>query len=113
MQHILDESKQLNRDILESEIYKRYLSTRQALYADREVYGKFTEFRRRNYELQNLVGINPYDEVNALVREYDDTIHNSLVSDYVRAEQKLFRMLKQVYENILNEMEIDYTDERQ
>ena len=111
MHEILRESEKLNEIIRESEEYKRYLETKRVLYADEPLLRTFREFRKRNYELQNLQGVNPYDEVHALVREYSDMIHNSKVSDFVRAEQRICALLRKSYNKIAEGLELDDPNE--
>ena len=111
MKEVIQESKNLNQRIHQSIEYKNYIDTKRKLYDNVELCNELKEFRRRNYELQNREGMNPYDEVSALVREYDVLLHNSLVSDYLRAEQHICRMMQQVYNSIADGLEFDYLDE--
>ena len=111
MHEILEESAKLNETIINSKEYQRYLETRSALKADEELYRTFKEFRKKNFELQNLQDINPYDEVHSLVREYSDMIHNSKVSDFVRAEQRICSLLRKTYNKIAEGLEFDDPNE--
>lgn len=111
MHQILAESEKLNETIRNSEEYRRYLETKRTLYADEELFNAFREFRKKNYELQNLQGVNPYDEVHTLVREYSDLIHNSKVSDFVRAEQRICALLRKSYNKIAEGLEFDDPNE--
>ncbi len=111
MHEILAKSEELNQIILNSQEYQYYLKTKAVLYADEPLLRTFREFRRRNYELQNLQDVNPYDEVHALTREYTDMIHNSKVSDFVRAEQRICALLRRAYNNIAEGLEFDDPDE--
>lgn len=54
---------------------------------------------------------NPYDEVNNLFMEYDSIVHDTIVNDFIRAEQKLVRMMKLVYEQIADDLDFDIIDE--
>ena len=70
------------------------------------------EFRKKNYEIQNNEMLdNPYDEVNNLFIEYDSIVHDTIVNDFIRAEQKLVRMMKMVYEQIADDLDFDIIDE--
>lgn len=108
---IIIESKQLNEHIRQSEAYRQYLRTKQELYEEPELCRQLQEFRRRNYELQNKTGINPYDEVKALVTEYDVLLHNSKVSDFLQAEQMVCKMMQKVFTSITEGLEFDYLNE--
>lgn len=111
MKDVINESKRLNAQIKESEEYKNYIDTKQALYANMELCNQLKEFRAKNYELQNRQGVNPFDEVSNLVREYDAVLHNSLVSAFLRAEQRICKLMQQVYNSISEGLEFDYLDE--
>ena len=70
---------------------------------------KYTE---KNYEIKNNEMLdNPYDEVNNLFIEYDSIVHDTIVNDFIRAEQKLVRMMKMVYEQIADDLDFDIIDE--
>lgn len=111
MQEVINESKALNEKIKQTAEYKKYIDKMNALRDNKELYYKVKEFRIRNYDLQNREGINAYDEINNLVKEYDEILHNSLVSDFMRAERKLCRMMRQVFDGISEGLEFDYLDE--
>ena len=98
MTDTLELSRQLNACIKDSDVYKNYQ------------YWK--EFRKKNYEIQNNEMLdNPYDEVNNLFMEYDSIVHDTIVNDFIRAEQKLVRMMKLVYEQIADDLDFDIIDE--
>lgn len=108
MNNILDLSKELNRTIRESSLYQEYQLAKKKLKERPDLIGGLNEFRRKNIEIQNNEGIdNPYDEVNNLFMEYDELLHDTIVNDYLRAERKLCRIMRNVYEEIANELELD------
>ena len=109
MIEVINGSVQLNQKIKQSTEYQNYIDTKKKLCANMELCNQLKEFQRRNYELQNRE--NPYDEVSNLVREYDELLHNSLVSDFLRAEQHICRMMQKVYNSIADGLEFDYLDE--
>lgn len=111
MKSVIIESAHINEHIKNTEEYKSYLNAKNNLYSHEELFGAFREFRAKNYELQNRVGVNPYDEVSALVNEYDELLHNSIVSDFIRAEQNICKMMQRVYNTIAEGLEFDYPDE--
>ena len=111
MIQVIEESKQLNEHIRASEEYKTYLETRQALRGNAELLNRLSEFRAKNYELQNRQGVNPYDEMIELTKEYDELLHNSVVSDFLQAEQQICKMMQQVFDSIAQGLEFDYVNE--
>jgi cell fate (sporulation/competence/biofilm development) regulator YlbF (YheA/YmcA/DUF963 family) len=112
MADLLDETRQLNDHIRQSAEYKNYQRAKQTLCEHEELRSKLMEFRRRNYELQNHPGYNPYDEVDALIVEYDAVIHNSVVTEFIMSEQKLCRVLQDVFTTLTDGLEFDYLYEQ-
>lgn len=112
MREVIAESKVLNEHIHNSSEYKKYIDTKRKLYDNMELCNQLKEFRRRNYELQNRQGVNPYDEVLELVLEYDELLHNSIVNEFLIAEQHICRMMQKVYNSIAEGLEFDYLDEQ-
>ena len=75
---------------------------------DPELVQGLQEFKRKNAEIQNNTSLdNPYDEVVALLEEYDTIVHDTNVNDFLRAERKLCRMLKNMYEEITDGLDVD------
>lgn len=108
MTDVVTLSKQLNETIKESEIYRNYLARREKLYEHPELLQGLQEFKRKNAEIQNNASLdNPYDEVVALFEEYDTIVHDTNVNDFLRAERKLCRMLKTMYEEIADGLDVD------
>lgn len=109
MQQAIELAGRLNKQIQSSEEYKRYLETDRRLKENIELYGRYNEFRRRNYELQYSEGdSNLYDEVFNLVKEYDTILQEPIVSDFILAEQRLCAMMREVYQALSEGLELDY-----
>lgn len=107
---ITNEAKVLNQTIKDSEEYKQYMSTMHKVKANQELYQAMNAFRRRNYELQSYDdGVNRYQEIHNLALEYEKVLRNPLVNDFLVAEQVISRKLEQVYENIVDGLEFDYS----
>lgn len=111
MRQVINESKQLNEHIRASEEYCTYLRTKKALMDNAELSNYLHEFRRKNYELQNRQGVNPYNEMIELTKEYDELLHNSIVSDFLQAEQQICKLLQKVFDSVAEGLEFDYIDE--
>lgn len=111
MKEVINESVLLNTHIKNSAEYTRYIETKETLYKYPDLCNQLKEFRRRNYGLQNQQGVNPYDEMVGLMKEYDELIHNSIVSDFLKAEQRICKMMQKVYNSISEGLEFDYLDE--
>lgn len=111
MKEVINESKLINEHIKNTEEYRKYIDAKRILHSHSDLCNQLKEFRNKNYELQNRVGVNSYDEISALVRDYDELLHNSIVSDFLRAEQKICKMMQKVYNSIAEGLEFDYPDE--
>lgn len=109
MQKAIELAGRLNEQIKNSEEYQRYVKTDRQLKAEPELYRRYNEFRRRNYDLQFSEGdSNLYDEVFNLVKEYDTILQDSLVNDFILAEQRLCAMMREVYAVLSEGLEVDY-----
>lgn len=111
MDDITNQSIYINELIKKSPEYEWYIRANKKLHEHVDLYNQLKEYRRRNHELQNLAGINPYDEVVALAKEYDVLLHNSVVSDFLKAEEHICSILGTVYNQIAEGLEFDYFDE--
>jgi cell fate (sporulation/competence/biofilm development) regulator YlbF (YheA/YmcA/DUF963 family) len=108
MSDVVELSKKLNETIKESEFYRNYLTCRERLYEHPDLLRGLNEFKKRNSEIQNRGSVdNPYDEVVALFEEYDAIVHDTIVNDFLRAERKLCRMLKTMYDEIADGLDVD------
>ncbi|MBQ9277735.1 MAG: YlbF family regulator [Lachnospiraceae bacterium] len=111
MRDVIRQSKELNEKIKQSEEYRIYIETKTALYEHDDLCIRLKEFKNRNESLQNNPVSDAYDAVSSLVKEYDDLLHNALVGDFLRAEQKICRLMQQVYISISEGLELEYLDE--
>ena len=112
MKEVLNQSIRLNEMIRQSNEYRVYLETKKKLYENMDLCNQLREFRRKNNDLQNQPGVNAYDEVRKLVFEHDSLLHNSIVSDFLKAEQRVCKVMQQVYASIADGLEFDYLDEQ-
>lgn len=109
MKQAIELAGRLNERIKNSEEYQRYVKTDRQLKAEPELYERYNEFRRRNYDLQFSEGdSNLYDEVFNLVKEYDTILQDSVVNDFILAEQRLCAMMQEVYAVLSEGLELDY-----
>ncbi len=108
MSDVVSLSKELNKLIKESDLYANYQACREALNEHPDLLNGLNEFKRKNHEIQNNFDIeNPFDEINSLVREYDELVHDTTVSEYLKAERKLCRMMRSIYEEIADGLSVD------
>ncbi|MDO5156083.1 MAG: YlbF family regulator [Eubacteriales bacterium] len=106
---IIDVARQLNQAILESEEYRCYQDARRKVLQNVELYQAMNAFRRKNYELQNVEdGLNHYEDIRNLTKEYEQILKHPLVNDFLRAEQIISRKMNKVYEVIVEGVDMDY-----
>jgi len=106
---ITKEAYQLNQVIKDSEEYQNYLQAKNRVKENEELYQAMNSFRRRNFELQNYDdGVNRYEEIRNLSMEYEKVLRKPLVNDFLVAEQIFSRKLAEVYEVIVDGLELDY-----
>lgn len=101
-------SEELNKALLESREYQKYVSTSRAVKAEPELYQAMNNYRRRNRQIQMYASDETiFDETNQVLSEYDAILKNEVVAEFLAAEQKLVRMLQQVYVNLGSHLEFD------
>lgn len=108
MKNVIEQSKQLNNLIKQSAEYQKYIDTKRVLYDNVELYNQLRDFRNRNIAIQNKQAGDIFDEMNALLCEYDELLHNSIVSDFMNAEQRICKMMQQMYDALAEGLEFDY-----
>lgn len=106
---MLELATRLNSAIKESEEYRRYCETLEAVKRNPEQYQAMNAFRRRNYELQSYDdGVNRFHEINNLGFEFEKVVRDPAIYDFLIAEQMLSRKMTQMYEMIADGLELDY-----
>ena len=108
MHQVLSAAESLKKEILQSEEYRRYEEAVKRLKETPELYDRYNEFRRRNYDLQFSEGDgNLYDEIVNLTREYDSVLQDAAVNEFRLAERKLGKLMRSVYRTISDDLELD------
>lgn len=102
-----NKARELADMIQNVDVYKRYLEARQAISADMELKKRTDEFRRRNFELQNMEVNNPAEARMNLTREYSDILKNHLAKEYLDAEIVVCRMMQHVNVIVNKDLNID------
>ncbi len=109
MKDVIYRSKQLNNKIRQSNEYNHYIRTKNRLKEDMDLYNALNEFRRRNFELQSSnEDRNMYDDIVALSLEYEKILYNSKVNEFLIAEQRICRLMQEVYGSIANSLDFDF-----
>ena len=80
-----------------SDAFVRYQAIREKVHGFPELERKITEFRKKNYELQNSRGeVDLYEETDRMEQEYREFRKNPMVQEYLSAENSLCKMVQQI-----------------
>ena len=111
MQEAINIAKELNTRIKNSEEYKKYIELKTKLYDNVELRDRLKEFKIKNSNIQNNPTADPIEAIKGLVGEYDELLHNSIVGDYIKVEQRMCKLMQQVYISLAEGLELEYLDE--
>lgn len=113
MRGVMEQTGLLVDEIKKSNEYNQYQMLLKKVMQDQGVYNRFNEFRRRNFILQMNSNVDAIDSGAALYREYADVVNRPDIKEFLSAEQRFIRMIRQIYraidENI--NMNIDFLEE--
>lgn len=99
---------ELTQAIVDSEEYKNYLYYLGEIKKQPELYEKVCDYRRRNFELQNMdVSYNMFDEVMRFQMENAVIRKNELVNEFLKAELSVCRMLQGITRTIADSVDLD------
>ncbi len=99
---------ELTQAIVDSEEYKNYLYYLGEIKKQPELYEKVCDYRRRNFELQNMdVSDNMFDEVMRFQMENAVIRKNELVNEFLKAELSVCRMLQGITRTIADSVDLD------
>lgn len=108
MGEVISETKALANEIIKSKEYVYYQKAKDNLRKDATLYAKVNEFRRRNFEIQNSSGSDDlFDEIERLNSEYHEILSMPTVTEFFVAEQKVCKLMQDVYTIISNQLEFD------
>lgn len=101
-------SEELNRALLQSVEYRNYVNAGKAVKAEPELYQAMNDYRRRNRQIQMYTPDETiFDETNKVLYEFETVLKNELVAEFLDTEQKLVRMLQEVYVRLGSGLEFD------
>lgn len=99
---------ELSRAILDSEEYKEFLYYLGEIKKQPELYDKVCDYRRRNFELQNMdINDNMFDEVMHFQMENAGIRKDALVNSFLKAELSVCRMLQDITRSISESVQLD------
>lgn len=104
---IIELSKQLNKEILESDEYRKLRRCKKALDKNPELRDQVQEFRKRNFQMHlENTGVDMAEAIR-LEGEYKELLSNSVVTAYLNAELNFCRIAQRVSKNICRDIDID------
>ncbi|MCM1258257.1 MAG: YlbF family regulator [Roseburia sp.] len=103
---VMEATESLVTAIRQSETYHTYLEAKEELNSMPVLKAQVDEFRKKNYELQNL-SVNVLDETERLQQEYAYILDNALVRRYLNAENAFCRMIQMVNWQLIEELDFE------
>lgn len=103
MDNALNIAEKMVLSINESEAYKNYISAKEKIKADKELYEKMLQFKQRHIEIQSKKLNKEYidfNEENAVSRMFFHLIQNPLAKDYFKYEQALTDLMSEIYSKL-------------
>lgn len=107
MQEVLQKAEALADSMKKSSAHMQYQLLYQEIKADEAIYARLSDYRRAKFSLQMNGQGNVFGELEALAREYDDVLSKEIVKNFLSAELRYCRMIRQVKEKILSSVEMD------
>lgn len=109
MDTITDKTRELIEEIKSSKEYQDYQELQKVIEENTELFQKINEYRRRAFFLHNGPDVgNVMQQVRELRAEYEKELNTPEVLQYLIAEQKICKTIRQISETIAKEIEIDY-----
>lgn len=106
MNQVQEITKNLISAVEESDEYIRYQNAKQEMSKYPLLKEKADEFRKRNYELQNS-RMDIFEEADKLQQEYADVIENSVVREYLTAENAFCRVIQQINWQLIESLDFE------
>lgn len=103
---VMEATESLVTAIRQSETYHTYLEAKEELNKMPVLKAQVDEFRKKNYELQNL-SVNVLEETEKLQQEYAAMLDDILVRRYLNAENAFCRMIQMVNWQLIEELDFE------
>lgn len=107
MTNVDEALKNLISALKEQECCLKYQDTLKDLKADKELFVRFNEFRKKNMELH--MSENSLLEQSALRKEYEELLKKEKVSNFLYWEQQVTELFRGIYDEITENAELDYS----
>ena len=100
-------SNQVSESIRNTPEYEEFHRLLVKLREDPELYRRVDEMRDKNFMIQQGDVGDPYDMMDALTNEYEGVINNESVSEFIKAEIALCKMIHEFNRNVTAGLEIE------
>lgn len=108
MSQIEDAMDGLMAAIRNSEEFIRYQAIKEEVHGFPKLESQITEFRKKNYLLQNSQGtVDLYEETDRMENEYREFRKNPMVSEYLAAENALCKIVQQINWTLIEGLEFE------
>lgn len=97
-------------EIIKSSEYTDFISLKAAIVQDKEIFNNVNKYRKHLFELQCLqatTDVNQYDAITELNANYEQLLSRPAVSDFMKAELKLTKLISSVFDEITQGLEMD------
>lgn len=104
-------TEELTAAIQTCRAYVQFEEAKERLKEYPELYTKVNQFRRKNYEMQSRKDdIDWFLEMENFEREHEELRRNPLVSEFLRTELHMCRMLQRINEAVAASVDLEIQD---
>lgn len=96
MKNIIAKTEELVETIKTSNEYVQYQMLQNTISKDEALYRRLNEFRRRNFENQMNDMHYSMEKNSNLCQEYADVLNKAEVKDFLAAEQRYIKIIRQM-----------------
>lgn len=107
---LLEETKEFVNKVKTSEVYVNYIHSKSQLDQKPGLKVRLDEFRKNAFEIQaghNYGFYNSYEQLVNLKNHNDELLCNSIIKNYMDDEQKLTKMITDVIDCFIEEIDYD------
>ncbi len=103
---VMAKTEELTRLIRATDSFQRYQKDLELLKSQEDLYSRLNEFRRKSLYLDEQ-NERYYEISNVMYEEYKDTLTEPVVREFLASQARINKLLRQVFDRIAADMEID------
>lgn len=100
-------AEDLGSALIESDIYKRYIKSREELSKDESLFGRTLKFKKDCFYIHNCSDSDRLDKLRGIYSENYDMINDKKVKEYLDAELVLCRTIQMINNLIVDKVDMD------